>query len=167
VRGEIERHGLDLDPTAIRTEKMPIFSKYCEDGSIGLFDEAAEIVSLLARLGKTLAIASGTPAGDIRAVLRNAGFEDTFKVILGSDTVPKIKPAPDIFLKTLSRIELRGEECVVFEDAEKGMFASIEAGIPVVVIRTPQTKRFDFSRADLTLDSHAETLDLVRRAVED
>ena len=167
VRGEIERHGLELDPVAIRREKMPIFSRYCEDGSIGLFDEAAEIVSRLARLGKTMVIASGTPAGDIRAVLRNAGFEDTFEVILGSDTVPKIKPAPDIFIKTLSMIGLNAEECVVFEDAEKGMFASIEAGIPVVVIRTPQTMNFDFSRADLTLDSHARTLDLVRRATDD
>jgi beta-phosphoglucomutase-like phosphatase (HAD superfamily) len=64
-------------------------------------------------------------------------------------------------------IGLNAEECVVFEDAEKGMFASIEAGIPVVVIRTPQTMNFDFSRADLTLDSHAQTLDLVRRATDD
>ena len=164
VRGEIERHNLDLDPVEIRREKMPIFSRYCEDGSIGLFDEATEIIESMSRLGKTMAIASGTPSGDIRAVLRNAGMTDTFEVILGSDTVPKIKPAPDIFLETLSQIRLKAKECVVFEDAEKGMFAAIEAGIPVIVIRNPQTKGFDFSRADLTLESHAEMVDLLRRA---
>lgn len=164
VRGEIERHNLNLDPVAIRRDKMPIFSRYCEDGSIGLFDEAKEIIETLSHTGKTMAVASGTPAPDIRAVLRNAGLEGAFEVILGSDTIPKIKPAPDIFLETLSQIGLKAEECVVFEDAEKGMFAAIEAGIPVVIIRNAQTQGFDFSRADLTIDSHAETVELLRRA---
>ncbi len=165
VRGEIERHNLDLDPIAIRREKMPIFSRYCEDGSIGLFAEAAEIIESMSRMDKTMAIASGTPSGDIRAVLRNAGLEDSFEVILGSDTVPKIKPAPDIFIETLSQIGLNAEDCVVFEDAEKGMFAAIEAGIPVIVVRNAQTSGFDFSRADLTIESHAEMADLLRRAL--
>ncbi len=165
VRGEIERHNLDLDPVEIRREKMPIFSRYCEDGSIGLFDEATEIIESMSRLGKTMAIASGTPSGDIRAVLRNAGMTDTFEIILGSDTVPKIKPAPDIFLETLSQIGLKAKECVVFEDAEKGMFAAIEAGIPVIVIRNQQTKGFDFDRADLTVESHSEMVDLLQRAM--
>jgi len=61
VKGEIDRHGLDLDPVAIRREKMPIFSRYCEDGSIRLFDEAREMISVFSQMGKRLAIASGTP----------------------------------------------------------------------------------------------------------
>ncbi len=162
VRGEIERHNLDLDPLEIRREKMPIFSRYCEDGSITLFDEAKEIIELLSGSGRTMAIASGTPAPDIRAVLRNAEIGDTFEVIMGSDTVPKIKPAPDIFLETLEAIGLQANECVVFEDAEKGMFAAIEAKIPVIIIRTPETKGFDFSRADLCVDSHSEMVRLLR-----
>jgi beta-phosphoglucomutase-like phosphatase (HAD superfamily) len=162
VQGEIDRHGLDLDPLAIRREKMPIFTRYCEDGSIRLFDEAREMIDLFPRLGKRMAIASGTPASDVRSVLRNAGVDGMFEVVLGSDTVPRVKPAPDVFLKTVDALGLAAAECLVFEDAEKGMFAAIEAGIPVIVIRTPQTKTFDFDRADLTVDSHAEMADLLR-----
>jgi HAD superfamily hydrolase (TIGR01509 family) len=162
ARGEIQRHGLDLDPIVIRDEKRPIFSRYCEDGSIRLFDEAHELLDILAPLGKKMAIASGSMSGDIRAVLRNAGVNDHFDAILGSDIVPKIKPAPDIFLETLAAIGLAARQCVVFEDAEKGVQAANAAGIPVIVVLTHETRDFDFSRADLVLDSHRELVDALR-----
>ena len=164
VKGEIERHNLDLDPVAIREEKLPIFSRYCEDGSIKLFDEAVELLKRLGRSRKQIAIASGSYPSDIRAVLRNAGMDCVVGVILGYDDAPKLKPAPDIFLKALELMDLSARECVVFEDAEKGMFAAIHAGIPVVIVRTPETRHIDFSDADLTFDSHAEMIDVLRRS---
>jgi beta-phosphoglucomutase-like phosphatase (HAD superfamily) len=164
VQGEIDRHGLDLDPVAIRREKMPIFTRYCEDGTIGLYDEARRMIDLLATTGKKMAVASGTPASDVRAVLRNAGVAQLFAVVLGSDTVKRVKPAPDVFLKTAEALKLSPAECLVFEDAEKGMFAALEAGMPVVIVRTPQTQGFDFDRADLVAESHAEMVELLGMA---
>lgn len=162
AKGEIERHQLDLDPIAIREEKLPLFTEYCRNGSIKLYDEIPEILERLAKTGKRLTIASGTARPDIEAILENAGEADKFREIIGSDTVPAIKPAPDLFLAMLERIDLDPSECLVIEDAEKGMQASIAAGIPVIVIRTNETKTFDFSSADLTVDSHVELLELLR-----
>lgn len=164
ARGEIERFDLDLDPVAIREEKRPLFSERCRDGSIGLYAEAREILERMARTGKTLTIASGTASYDIIAILENAGVRDTFSEIIGCDTVPAIKPAPDLFLAMLERLGMPGDDCLVIEDAEKGMQAANQAGIPVVVIRTSETRAFDFGRADLVLDSHAEFLEVVRAA---
>lgn len=161
-RGEVERHNLDLDPIMIRDEKRPIFSKYCRDGSIELFPEAQEIVRILAEADKILTIGSGTVRPDIEAILENAGLRDTFRTIVGSDMVERIKPHPDTFLRILDDIELEPYECLVIEDAEKGLQAAQTAHIPVVVIRTRETKDFDFSPADLTLDSHGEFLELLR-----
>ena len=162
AQGEIERHGLDLDPLVIRREKMPVFSRYCEDGTISLFEEAREMIGLFSRMGKKMAIASGTPASDVRAVLRNAGVDGMFEVVLGSDTVPRVKPAPDVFLKTLDALGLDAAGCLIFEDAEKGMFAALEARVPVVIIKTPQTETFDFGRADLAVGSHSEMVGLLK-----
>lgn len=164
AKGEIDRFGLDLDPAAIRDEKRPVFSDRCRDGSIGLFPEAFEILERLGATGRTLTIASGTPAPDIVAILDNAGVRDAFAEIIGSDTVPAIKPAPDLFLAMLERLALPGRDCVVIEDAEKGMQASIASAIPVIVIRTSETRDFDFSDADLVLESHEEFLELARVA---
>lgn len=162
ARGEIERHDLSLDPKQIRVEKQPIFSRYCRDGSIRLYDGTAEMLRTFSASAKLLAIASGSFRKDIHAVLKNAGVDSLIQVVVGSDSVPRLKPAPDVFLKTAEILELRPQDCVVFEDAEKGMFAAIDAGIPVVIVLSDETRDFDFSRADLVIDSHDELIQLVR-----
>jgi len=165
ARGEIERFNLDLDPVRIKEEKNPIFSRYCEDGSIQLFPQAERMIELLHRAGKRLAIASGTTSTDIRAVLKNAGVTDRFGAILGSDIVPMLKPAPDVFLEAARRIGREPGKCLVLEDAEKGMFAAAAAGMPVIIILTRETKDFDFSRADMTVDSTAEFVSLLEKVL--
>jgi len=167
ARGEIERHGLDLDPLAIREEKLPIFSRYCSDGSITLYPEARELIERFARAGKTLTVASGTARADIEAVLRNGGVDGAFAHVIGSDTVPAIKPAPDIFLAMLDATGCEPYECLVIEDAEKGMQAALAADIPVVVVRTRETRAFDFSLADAVFDDHADLLEAVREIYPD
>jgi HAD superfamily hydrolase (TIGR01509 family) len=165
AKGEIDRFGLDLDPVRIKEEKNPIFSRYCEDGSIKLYPQAKEMIDLFHRVGKRLAIASGTTSTDIRAVLRNAGVTDCFEAILGSDIVPAVKPAPDVFLAAARRMDLEPNRCLVLEDAEKGMFAAMDAGMPVIIILTRETKDFDFSRADLVSESTTEFVSLLERVL--
>jgi HAD superfamily hydrolase (TIGR01509 family) len=163
--GEIERHGLALDPRRIRDEKRPIFSEYCRNGTIRFFPEAHEVVERLARAGKVLTIASGSTRADIEAILENEGLEGAFAAIAGSDMVTALKPAPDIFLHALSMVGASPSEALVFEDAEKGVGSAIAAGIPVVVVRTRETRGVDFSAADVTFESHGELVEVVRRAL--
>ena len=165
ARGEIERHHLDLDPVAVKEEKDPIFSRYCRDGSIHLFPEAREFLDILQHTGHTLTIASGTVVPDIEAILDNAGVRDRFAAIAGSDTVSTLKPAPDVLFKVMDTVGCDAYECLVIEDAEKGMHAAAAAHAPVIVVRTEQTRAFDFSVANLVLDSHAELIDFARRAL--
>ncbi len=162
-KGEIERHGLDLDPDMIRREKRPAFSELCRTGVVQFFPEARELVAILARAGKTLAIASGTVRSDIDAILGNEGLREHFASVVGSDTAA-LKPDPQSFLMVLAEIGARAPDAVVVEDAEKGVDAARTANIPVVVVRTPETHAIDFSSADLVLESHAELLAFARRA---
>ncbi len=164
-KGEIERHRLSIDPDAIRREKRPIFSEYCRNGTIRFFPEARELVDRLWRAKKTLAIASGTMASDIEAILQNEGVRERFASVVGSDTAA-LKPDPDSFLKVLSEVDARASDAVVVEDAEKGVGAALAAGIPVVVVRTPETRAIEFTGADLILESHAELLDFARRVFQ-
>jgi beta-phosphoglucomutase-like phosphatase (HAD superfamily) len=114
-------------------------------------------------VGKVLTIASGSTRTDIEAILSNEGLTRAFAAIVGSDTVTALKPAPDIFLAALAAVDASPGEAVVLEDAEKGVGSAIAAGVPVVVIRTRETRRIDFRGADLVLESHAELADLARR----
>ncbi|NIM19226.1 MAG: HAD-IA family hydrolase [Candidatus Latescibacteria bacterium] len=163
AKGEIKRHWLDLDPEKIKEEKKTIFSRYCEDGSITFYDEARDMVRLFVGGSKQLAIASGSSTSDIRAVLRRAGMDGVFQAIVGNDVAPKLKPAPDPFLTAAELIGVSPPECLVLEDAEKGMFAAIEAKIPVVIILSQETKGFDFSLADLVFDSLGEFVSCLKK----
>ena len=91
---------------------------------------------------------------------------DRFSAIVGKDTVPTVKPAPDIFFKMLDVVGCDAYECVVIEVAEKGMHAAIAAHIPVMVVRTRETQGFDFGLADLVFDSHAEMASLFSQWAE-
>lgn len=161
-KGEIERHNLSLDPDMIRREKRPAFSELCRTGVVHFFPEARDLVSLLSHAGKTLAIASGTIRSDIDAILDNEGLRAHFASVVGSDTAA-LKPDPESFLKVLHEVGVRPSDAVVVEDAEKGVDAALAARIPVVVVRTPETRDIDFSGADLVLESHAELLTFARR----
>lgn len=162
-KGEIERHQLSIDPDAIRREKRPAFSELCRNGVVQFFPESRELVAILARAGKTLAIASGTMRSDIDAILGNEGLRERFASVVGSDTAA-LKPDPESFLMVLDEVGVRASDAVVVEDAEKGVSAARTAGIPVVVARAPETRDIDFSGADLVLESHAEMLSFARRA---
>jgi HAD superfamily hydrolase (TIGR01509 family) len=161
-KGEIERHKLDIDPLAIRREKRPIFSELCRNGTVQFFPEARELVSLLVRANKTLAIASGTMKVDIDAILKNEGLLETFVSVVGSDTAA-LKPDPESFEMVLEEVGASPSEAVILEDAEKGVSAANVAKIPVVVIRTPETRTIPFEGADLVLESHEELIDFARR----
>jgi HAD superfamily hydrolase (TIGR01509 family) len=143
-------------------EKRPIFSRYCKGGEITLYPEARELLDLLAPTDHVLTIASGTVVPDIEAILDHAGLRERFTEILGSDVVPVLKPAPDILHAMMDRVGCDAFECVLIEDAEKGVFAAVAVHMPVIVIRTEETRDFDFSMADLVFDSHAEMIETAR-----
>ncbi len=162
-KGEVERHGLAIDPQRIRDEKRPVFSEYCRSGTIRFFPEARDLVLRLVHARKTLVIASGTTRPDIEAVLANEKLTGAFAAIAGSDMVEAVKPAPDIFLHALEMVGASPDEALVFEDAEKGVGAAKAANLPVIVVRTRETTTIDFGAADLVLDSHAEMSAFARR----
>ncbi len=163
-KGEVERHRLSIDPDLIRREKRPVFSEYCKNGTIRFFPEARELVDILSRAKKTLAIASGTMRSDIEAVLECEGLRDRFVSLVGSDTAA-LKPDPESFLHVLRDVGASPQDAVIIEDAEKGVGAAIAAKIPVIVVRTKETRTIDFAGADLIVDSHAELVEFARQAL--
>ena len=60
--------------------------------------------------------------------------EDIDKIITGDDKrIKNGKPAPDIFKIAAEELNLKPEECIVFEDAINGIQSAISAGVKVIV----------------------------------
>ena len=154
IAGEIERHNLelDVDPVDMRQQKFEVYSRFCRIGEIKLFPLAQSMAESLSANHK-LAIASGSWAKDIRAILKNAGTLNLFPVILGKESATREKPHPDIFLNAAEKLGCAPSECFVLEDALKGLCAAREAGMPCIILRNPLNRSINFDGAELIFES--------------
>lgn len=74
------------------------------------------------------AIASNAPIPFIQQVLHGHGLE--VKTVLGRESVPRPKPAPDIYLLAATMLNIpisQHERTVVFEDSPHGLTAAVSA----------------------------------------
>ncbi|KAL3901149.1 MAG: hypothetical protein SGARI_006117 [Bacillariaceae sp.] len=66
-------------------------------------------------------------------------FQHIAAIVAGDDpAVTKGKPAPDIYLEAAKRLQVKPEECLVFEDALSGVKSGKAAGCRVVAIPDPR-----------------------------
>jgi HAD superfamily hydrolase (TIGR01509 family) len=109
--------------------------------------------------GIRLAIATTTTPANVTALLTHSLAPDAmdwFEVIAAGDMVPQKKPAPDIFLYALEKMNLRADQCVAFEDSGNGWLSSRDAGLTTVVTVNNYTANQDFTGADLVLSDLGE-----------
>ena len=162
AQGEIDRHGLrGLDAREIRRKKFIVYSEFCRNGDIHFFPLAKRLLLSAKSSGYKLAISSGSRNEDIQTILDLNGFSNAFHLIMGKESVKREKPAPDIFIKTAEKMGIDPFKLVVLEDAEKGLNASKEAGIPCVIVRNKLNQNLEFPDADFICESLNEVIEAV------
>ena len=87
-----------------------------------------------------MAIASAAIPFNIDFVLDNLHIKNLFGAIVSADDVSTSKPHPETFLKAASLLGVLPEECIVFEDAPKGVEAAQNAGMKAIVLTTMHQK---------------------------
>ncbi|MEZ4811437.1 MAG: beta-phosphoglucomutase [Allomuricauda sp.] len=97
-------------------------------------------------------VALGSASKNAVKVLQQLNAMMYFDVIGDGASVNKSKPAPDIFLYGSEKMKLQPEECIVFEDAEKGIDAAKAGGFHSVGIGPKER----VGHADLRFDSMAD-----------
>ena len=137
--------GLNLDPVALRAHK----SRCYLDLLVSELRPMDGALALLARLHgrKKIALASSSYRDAVEGVLAGLGCGDFFQVVVTGLDVSRVKPAPDIFLAAAERLGVVPQECVVLEDAEKGVIAASLAGMRCIAIPNRYTRHHDFSKA--------------------
>ena len=66
--------------------------------------------------------------------LESSGLKSEFPDFVAGDEVENGKPAPDIYLKAASKLNVDPTKCIAFEDAEAGVLSAHAAGMDVVLI---------------------------------
>lgn len=83
-----------------------------------------------------MAIGSAAIPFNINFVLDNLNIRHYFSAIVSADDVVKSKPHPQTFLDAAAKLGVNPADCIVFEDAPKGVETAQNAGMQVVVITT-------------------------------
>ena len=84
--------------------------------------------------GTKTAIASTAQRGNLMNVLKHLQLEDLFDMIIAGDAVKKGKPDPEIYLTSMSMLQVSPSETLIFEDTEVGLQAAEQSGANVIKI---------------------------------
>lgn len=101
--------------------------------------------------GIPMAIGSAAITFNIDFVLDNLHIRHFFKAIISADDVITSKPDPETFIKCAKLLNVSPENCIVFEDAPKGVEAAQNAGMECVVLTTMHEKE-DFNQYKNVID---------------
>ncbi|MEK3889487.1 HAD family hydrolase [Bacillus sp. FSL K6-3431] len=116
----------------------------------------AEYLADAREAGLTIALATSSTREWVTNHLTNLHLISYFDHLITQDDVEHVKPAPDLFLKTIEVLGIEPHEAVVFEDSLNGLIAALEAKLPTVVIPNPVTELLPFENYHLKLTSMAE-----------
>ena len=111
---------------------------------------AQELLNLLRKEGYLVAL--GSASRNAIKVLKQLEANKYFDVIGDGNSVSKSKPEPDIFLFGAKALDLKPEECIVYEDAESGIDAAKAGGFHSVGIGPAER----VGHADVRFDSMKE-----------
>lgn len=92
-----------------------------------------------------MAIGSAAINFNIDFVLDNLHVRHYFGAIVSADDVSVSKPDPETFTKAAVLLGVPPGDCIVFEDAPKGVEAALRAGMRSIVLTTMHEKE-EFSR---------------------
>jgi beta-phosphoglucomutase len=84
--------------------------------------------------GIKMAIGSAAIMFNIDFVLDGLNIRNYFQALVSADDVKKSKPDPETYLKCATALNIEPANCIVFEDAPKGVESALNAGMKCVVL---------------------------------
>ena len=93
-------------------------------------------------------IASSSPMSIIETTVKARNWVELIPNLYTADSVPKGKPAPDVYLYAAEQLGVKPEECLALEDSPNGARSAIAAGMTCYVVPDSHSKPERF--ADIT-----------------
>ncbi|MBL7190461.1 HAD family phosphatase [bacterium] len=140
--GDITRkHNLRLTEPQIKSLVARKRDIYRADAPSGMVEGASQLLRRLKKNGYKLALVTGSILENIRKVIDEDELA-LFDIIITSDIVENSKPHPEPFLKAAAGLNLPPSDCLVIENAPKGIHSAKTAGMTVIAITSTLSKDY-------------------------
>ena len=127
-----------------------------------MFPGVPQALQQIKKMGLKLAVCSASSYDLIVTSLKEMGILEYFDFIESGENCKRSKPYPDIYLLAQEALQVRKEECLVYEDSTAGIQAGISAGIRTVA-RIDNRFYQDQSKADILVKDIHELTELIRK----
>ena len=99
-----------------------------------------EFIQDLAKHDIRLALVTGSLKSEAEITLRAFNLTDHFSVVIAAEDIQHSKPDPEGYLRGVQALGVHSADCVVIEDAPKGIQAAKAAGIRCVAVTNTHTR---------------------------
>ncbi|MBZ5665477.1 MAG: HAD family phosphatase [Acidobacteriia bacterium] len=128
------KHGLDMPVEVVSNRKEQFYLEVLPQ--LKAVPEVLEHIE--ASYGQIpFAVVSGSTRESVTASLNSLKLLDRFDTLVCAGDYQRSKPDPEPFLVAASRLGIAPEECLVFEDTDKGIEAATAAGMSFVKVPQP------------------------------
>ncbi|PAV28373.1 hypothetical protein CIL05_17220 [Virgibacillus profundi] len=107
-------------------------------------------------LGLKIGLASSSKYEWVSKYLKKLNLFHYFECIKTSNDVEAVKPDPSLYKEAAKCLNLKTDECLVFEDSANGALAAKRAGTKCVIVPNEITKNLDFCTVEYKMESMAE-----------
>jgi HAD superfamily hydrolase (TIGR01509 family) len=133
-----EKHGLKMPVENVALRKEEFYFELLPE--LKVVPEVLEHIE--AQHGRIpFAVVSGSARDSVTASLERLKLLDRFDTLVCAGEYEKSKPDPEAFLLAASRLGVAPENCLVFEDTERGIQAATAAGMASVKVPPPWQRR--------------------------
>lgn len=139
-----KKTGVDVAWQAFVQVRLPIYEEMLADPQIIREHRWPRTLALLEDARKAhcrLGLATMSFRPQAQRILDILGLGTTFDVIAARDDVATGKPDPEIYQLVARKLDVPPDQCLVIEDSPAGVTAAIAAGMHVIAVATPFTRR--------------------------
>ena len=130
-----EENNWTIDQAAFTTTKQKLYKDL--RAAAGPVVKIEPIIDIVKHFHGKLPMTIGTGSSREGALysLKDAGILEFFDLVVTADDIENPKPHPEVYLKGAEHVGVAPENCLVFEDGEKGIESAIGAGMKWVDVR--------------------------------
>jgi phosphoglycolate phosphatase len=126
-----------------------------------IYPGVREGIAQLRAAGLRLAVVTGKSQEGADGTVALAGFKDQMEVVLGYTSVARGKPAPDLAIEALRRLQLTPADALVVGDSELDIQMAVSAGIRAIAVTYGAQSREQLQGATWFAQSFAEVVRIV------